>query len=292
MTEQNGTIRIGDLELTVVSGGTLRGDGGTMFGVVPRVLWERSCPPDDQNRIPMDTNCLLVRSADSVGLIDTGYGDKNPEKVRRRGCMEEGAPLIRNLARHGVQPEDIDWLILTHLHADHAGGATTLDDERRLSPVFGNARHYVQRLEWEDAMSGRPELAGAYMPGDFEPLYDAGLLTLIEDEHEIVPGVTTERTDGHTRGHQLVRLQSGGRTVVYVGDVCPLAGHTRALWTMAYDQYPLTTRRTKPEILGDIADQEQIAVLSHEPRSGFVRLRRDDRAEFVVVPVSQTDISG
>ena len=178
-------ITIGDFELTVVSGGTLRGDGGNMFGVVPRVLWERICLPDDDNRILMDTNCLLVRTPNSLGLIDTGYGDKAPQNVRRRACMEDGALLVRNLKAAGVTPDEVDWVILTHLHFDHAGGATTVDSDGQLQPVFPNARHYVQQIEWEDATSGRAELKGAYSPADFRPFEEAGLLTLIDDAHEI-----------------------------------------------------------------------------------------------------------
>ena len=278
-------IKIGDFDLTVVSGGTMRADGGNMFGVVPRVLWARICPPDDENRILMDTNCLLVRTPHSLGLIDTGYGDKASEKVRRRNCMEEGMPLIRNLFEAGVAPDDLDWIILTHLHFDHAGGATTVDGDGRLQPVFPKARHFVQRIEWEDAISGRPELAGAYTLADFVPLQEAGLLMLIDEGHEIVPGIMTQRTDGHTRGQQLVILTSGEQTVVYVTDLCPMTGHVRAMWTMAYDQYPLTTRRTKPEILGAIADQNQIAILPHDPSEKIVRLQRDEQAEFAVLSV-------
>ena len=282
-------ITIGDFELTVVSGGSLRGDGGNMFGVVPRVLWERICLPDDENRILMDTNCLLIRTPDSLGLIDTGYGDKAPEKVRRRACMEDGAPLTRSLKIAEVMPNDIDWVILTHLHFDHAGGATTIDSDGQLQPVFPNARHYVQQIEWDDATSGRPELKGAYTPADFLPLEEAGLLTLIDGNHEICPGIMTQRTDGHTRGHQLVSLSSGDQTVVYLGDVCPMVGHMQTLWTMAYDQYPLTTRQTKPQILGAIADQNQIAVLSHDPQAKIVRLQRNDRTEFAVFPVESPE---
>lgn len=278
-------IKLGDFELTVVSGGTMRTDGGVMFGIVPRVMWTRVCEPDDDNRILMDTNCLLVRTPDSLGLIDTGYGDKAPEKVRRRSAMDDRSPLIRNLAAAGVVAEDLDWVILSHLHSDHAGGTTSADSQGRLRPVFWTARHFVQRIEWEDAVSGRPELKGAYLPDDFMPLDEAGLLTLIDEEAEVVPGISTRRTDGHTRGQQLVTINSGGETAVYVADLCPMAGHVQALWTMAYDQYPLTTRRTKPKILGTIADQNQIAFLAHDPQRKIVRLQRDERTEFTVSPV-------
>ena len=278
-------ISAGQFELTVVSGGTLRSDGGTMFGVIPKAMWSRVCPADDANRILMETNCLLVRTPESLGLIDTGYGDKLPEKVRRRGCLEDGAPLRRSLQAVGVAPDDIDWVILTHLHFDHAGGLTTRRDDGQLVPVFPSARHFVQKIEWEDALSGRPELAGAYTPDDFVPVQEAGLLNLVDGDQELFSGISVERTDGHTRGHQLVRLVSEDRTVVYVGDVSPMAAHVRTFWTMSYDQYPLTTRVTKPRILGAIADSRHIAVFPHDPRVPIARLERDDRTEFTVIPV-------
>ena len=123
----NGPIRVGDIELGFVSGGKLRIDGGNMFGVIPRALWAQKSPPDDQNRILLETNCVLVRAPGSLGLIDTGYGGKSPEKFRVRHAMEEGAPLEQNLAAIGVDPEEIDWVILTHLHFDHVGGVTHRD---------------------------------------------------------------------------------------------------------------------------------------------------------------------
>lgn len=282
-------LQIGDLELTIVSGGTMRSDGGTMYGVIPKAMWSRKSTPDDNNLILMDTNCLLVRSPDALGLIDAGYGDKAPEKIRRRGCMEAGAPLIRNLQAVDVKPDDIDWVILTHLHFDHAGGLTTLDENGDLRPVFPRAQHYIQQIEWQDAVSGRPELAGAYTLADFVPLEDAGLVTLVEETCELFPGVTVHRTNGHTQGHQLVELTSDHQTVVYVGDVSPMAPHVRAFWTMSYDQYPLITRRTKPEILGDIADKNHILIFPHEPDQKIGRLQRNADVEFVVLQPEATD---
>ena len=279
-------LQIGDMELTIVSGGTMRNDGGTMYSVIPKAMWSRKSEPDENNLILMETNCLLVRTPDSLGLIDAGYGDKMPEKIRRRSCMQADAPLLRNLQAVGVSAEDIDWVIMTHLHSDHAGGLTTLTDDGQLRVVFSNATHYVQKSEWEDAVSERSELAGAYQLPDLLPVEEAGLLSLVDESQELFPGISVTRTDGHTRGHQLVTIASDEETVVYVGDVSPMAPHVRAFWTMSYDQYPLTTRRTKPEILGAIADNNHIVIFPHEPTQKIGRLRRDDDVEFVVLPVS------
>jgi len=279
-------ISIGDIQVTIVSGGRMRLDGGTMFGVVPRVLWQRVSPPDDQHRVLLDTNCMLVRTPNSVGLIDTGYGGKAPRKIRQRYALEDGAPLTRNLAVHRVMPDDIDWVILTHLHFDHAGGCTYRDEDRRLRLTFPRARHFVQRNEWDDAFGNPPELMGSYFSDDFTPLADAGLLELVDGSAEIVPGVTTQLTGGHTRGHQLVMLQSGDETAVLPADICPTTAHLETFWTMAYDQFPLTVRRVKPGILNDIVAHHRIAVFSHDPNTPVARLARSANGQWQTTSLS------
>jgi glyoxylase-like metal-dependent hydrolase (beta-lactamase superfamily II) len=269
----NKPILIGDIRLEFVSGGRLWIDGGNMFGVVPRVMWEKVSPPDEQNRIQLETNCVLVRTGSSLGLIDTGYGGKASLKQRQRHVLDEGLPLARNLAARGVAPDEIDWVILTHLHFDHAGGVTYQDDEGLLRLMFPQARHVVQRIEWEDAKSNLPELAGAY-PDNFGPLEDARLLELIDGNTVIVRGVSTQVTGAHTRGHQIVRIESDGDSAVCLADICPTAGHLRTFWTMAYDQFPLEVRREKPIILNDIVDHHRIALFSHDPHIRAARLAR------------------
>jgi glyoxylase-like metal-dependent hydrolase (beta-lactamase superfamily II) len=279
-------IALGDMQLTIVSGGRLWIDGGNMFGVIPRVLWERKSPPDEQHRILLETNCVLVRTPDSLGLVDTGYGGKISEKLRLRHGLDDGAPLVRNLAAVGVAPDDIDWVILTHLHFDHAGGATCRNEDGRLRPTFPRARHIVQRAEWEDAVGEIPELAGAYYPDDFAPLEKAGLVEFLEGDAEIVPGVTAQLTGGHTRGHQVVRLESAGASAVCLADICPTSHHLPTLWTMAYDQFPLTVRRNKPNILNDVAEHHRIALFSHDPQIIAARLLRDANNEWLTTPAS------
>jgi glyoxylase-like metal-dependent hydrolase (beta-lactamase superfamily II) len=280
----NAPISIGRIQLTIVSGGRLWIDGGNMFGVIPRVLWERTSPPDDQHRILLDTNCILVRTSDSLGLIDTGYGGKATAKIRQRHALEDGAPLARNLAAIGVPPDKIDWVILTHLHFDHAGGVTYHDGEGRLRPMFPRARHVVQRTEWDDAMGVVPELAGAYHSDDLAPLEQAGLLELVDGDAEIAPGVTTELTGGHTRGHQIVRFESADVSAVCLADICPTTAHLPTFWTLAYDQFPLTVRRKKPIILNDIADHHRMALFAHDPRVTAARLSRDADNQWSAAP--------
>lgn len=280
------SLTIGDFVLTFVSGGRLWIDGGNMFGVIPRVLWQRKVPPDDQHRIPLNTNCVLVRARSSLGLIDSGYGSKAPEKFRQRYSLEDGAPLVRNLAAAGIHPEQIDWVILTHLHFDHAGGLTFREATGRLLPTFPRARHYIQLAEWHDAKGNLPELAGSYHPDDFAPLEKAGLVELVDGDAEIMPGVSLRLTGGHTRGHQVVRLESANESAVCPGDICPTTAHLPTFWTMAYDQFPLAVRRVKPLILSDVAERQRIALFSHDPLVAAGRLFPDAVNEWSVTPLA------
>jgi glyoxylase-like metal-dependent hydrolase (beta-lactamase superfamily II) len=276
-------ITIGDFQLTIVSGGRLRVDGGNMFGVIPRAMWERVSPPDEQNRIQLDTNCVLVRSRGAMGLIDTGCGSKASPKYRQRHSLEDGAPLVRNLAAIGVSPDEIDWVILTHLHTDHTGGATYRDDAGQLHPTFPRARHVVHRSEWQDAIDQLPELVGAYYPDDFAPLEKAGLVDFVNGNEEIAPGITVQLTGGHTRGHLIVRIESAGDSAVFLADLVPTTAHLPTLWSMSYDQYPLDVRRIKPVVLRDIADNRRLALFSHDPEITAARLTQDSDKQWSVV---------
>jgi len=271
----NAALSIGEIRVGFVSGGKLRIDGGNMFGVIPRVMWEKVSPPDAQHRIRLETNCVVVETANSLGLIDTGYGGKTAARFRERHALEEGEPLMRNLGAVGIAPEQIDWVVLTHLHFDHAGGATVYAENRAVRPAFPRATYYVQRAEWQDATSGLPELAGAYYLDDIVPIEQAGQLQLVEGEAEIVPGVRVQLTAGHTRGHQVVRIESRGESGVCLADMCPTTAHLKTFWTMAYDQFPLDIRRTKPGILNDIADNNRLALFSHDPYMAAARLARE-----------------
>lgn len=285
----NEQLSVGEFRLRFVSGGRLRIDGGNMFGVIPRLLWERESPPDEQHRIPLETNCVLVQTPSSLGLIDTGYGSKTAEKFRQRHALENGEPLVRNLEAIGFSPDQIEWVVLTHLHFDHAGGATRREESGDVCSTFPRARYFVQRAEWDDAISGLPELAGAYHLDDFVPLEKAGLLHVMEGDAEIVPGVFVQLTGGHTRGHQIVRIESAGESAVCLADMCPTTAHLRTFWTMAYDQFPLDIRRKKPSILNDIADNQRLALFSHDPDVVGARLKRESANEWATLLVQVAD---
>lgn len=277
-------MQLGNFQLTTISGGRYWIDGGTMFGVVPRKLWARVFPPDDQNRIGQATNCVLVQTGDQNVLIDTGYGSKLGEKQRRIFDAEEGDPLIDSLHAEGLSADQIDVVVLSHLHFDHAGGATQLRDGQ-LSPTFPQARYVVQRREWVNATAEFPELRGAYPLDNLLPLWplkDSGRLQFIDGDAEILPGIRTRVTGGHTEGHQAIFIESGGETAVYLGDLCATSRHLPTLWGMAYDVDMLQTRRQKPALLGAIADNGWWALLDHDPDTAAVRLQRDPQRDFIV----------
>lgn len=276
-------LQLGELELTTVCGGTYWIDGGTMFGVVPKLLWQRQYAPDESNRIFQRTSCLLVRSPDQTVLIDTGYGSKMTDKHRRQISGEEGEPLVRNLAAIGVAPEDIDAVIFTHLHFDHAGGASRMTAEGQLADVFPRAQYIVQRREWEIATSDLPELRGAYQPENLAPLLASGRLRFIEGDTEIFPGLRSVVTGGHTEAHQMIALHAGDQTAVYLADLVATVGHLRVSWCLGYDVHMIETRRAKQRCLGEIADNGWLALFNHDPEVAVARLARDSQKDFVVV---------
>ena len=275
-------FKLGDLDLQVISGGRFRLDGGILFGVVPKVLWQRRAEPNDLNRIQLETNCLLVHTPEHNVLIDTGYGNKGGARQRVNYELEAGHRLTENLMGVGIEPDSIDVVIQTHLHFDHAGGCTVVDETGGLRPTFPHARYFVQEAEWEDATCDRPELAGTYMRPDFMSIKETGVLELVNGDTDLMPGIGCCATGGHTRGHQILYLGTGHERAVYLGDLCPTSWHLQTFWAMAYDQYPLDLRRIKLRVLGEAADHDWLVLFAHDAQVKAAYLRRDDKQQFVV----------
>ena len=269
------------MELSVVSGGVFKLDGGSMFGIVPKPLWQKLCPPDDLNRITNDTNCLLIRKDGRLILVDTGYGDKMTERDRGIYGMS-GSTIQGSLSARGVSAEDVDLVILSHLHFDHAGGATRTDDAGRVVPAFPNARYVVQKGEWEDALNDYGTMKTTYRPENYRPLMDHGVLDLVEGDVEVEEGISVEVTGGHTRCHHLVKVASGDTRAVYSGDILPMTTHLRAAYNMAYDLFPYDTMVAKMRLLRQAADEGWIIVLDHDANesSGRIFSEGDDRFGF------------
>lgn len=264
---------LGHLKIFPVSDGTFRLDGGAMFGVVPRNVWERTNPPDEQNRVTLGLNPLLIMAEGKNILVDTGIGDKGDEKFNSRYRVEKKESLPRSLSSLGLSPGDIDIVVCTHLHFDHAGG-NTVRENGGLRPAFAKARYIVQRGEWEAATNPNERTRASYRPEDFLPLADSGQLELIEGDGEVVKGVNVFRTSGHNRDIQLVSVRSGEKTAVFLGDIIPTTAHLRLPFIMGYDLFPLETLKAKREILTQAAQDRWLLIFEHDPEAkmGFVRL--------------------
>jgi len=275
-------MQLGSVTLTTISGGRFRLDAGSMFGVVPKLLWSKVCPPDENNTILYGTNCVLVHDGRRNILIDTGYGSKLSSRQREVFAGEAGDPLLASLAAHGLSAEQIDTVILSHLHFDHAGGSTRYDENGTLVSTFPRATYIAQKLEWEIATAELPELRGAYPLENLLPLREAGQLQLVDGDVELLPGMRAIVTGGHTAGQMAVVIESEGDTALFLADVCPTWRHLRTLWCMAYDVDLLQTRRIKPKLLGQIADNNWLALCDHDADHAAARIARDDRQDFVV----------
>lgn len=276
-------MNAGGWQLNPVHGGYFSIDGGAAFGVVPKTVWTKVFPADENNLVRMTCNCLLARNGQHVVLIDTGYGGKYPPLDRKAYIMESGNPTLESLACLGVSPESIDCVLFTHLHFDHAGGATVKDIDGHLVPTFPNARYFVHRWEWEDAVSRSPELLAAYPQNNLLPLAEAGKVEMFDKDGPILPGVIALRTGGHTRGHTAFLFESdnGIGDMLFIGDLCPTRAHIKTLWNMSYEMFLLETRRKKRRILEEAAAKGQWLFLPHDPFVWACRIESQPGREFV-----------
>jgi glyoxylase-like metal-dependent hydrolase (beta-lactamase superfamily II) len=267
---------LGNLELVSVSDGFLRLDGGSMFGVVPKPLWEKRAPADDRNRITLAMRCLLVRGGARTMLIDAGLGDKDDEKFHDIYGVDRSRNLDHALAEAGVSPEDIDVVLASHLHFDHAGGFTVRDAQRRVKPRFPRAQYIVRRGEWEDALHPNARNRASYINDNYVPLADAGVLQMIDEDSTIMPGVRARRTGGHTAHHQLIEIESGGKTAAFVADLLPTTAHLPDAWIMGFDLFPLETLSAKQRFLADAVSRRTLVFFEHDPATaaGYIRMEK------------------
>ncbi|MCK4511706.1 MBL fold metallo-hydrolase [bacterium] len=264
-------MRLGDITLTVLDAETFLYDGGAMFGVVPRVIWDRLLKPDAENRIKLAVTPLLITTPDSKILVDTGFGTRLSKKERKIFGLGEGRDVESALKVVGVEPEEIDTVVLTHLHIDHAGGATRHDGDK-LVPAFPNARYLVHELEWEDGLEPNVMSAAAYRRDDYVPLMEAGVLELIGDERDLGHGVTTVLTGGHCRGHIMVVAETSSGTAVYPADLIPSRHHFRAAYVAGVDLFPLDVVEQKMQLLEAAAREDWILILDHDPDGAVGRV--------------------
>jgi methylmalonyl-CoA epimerase len=275
-----GRHTLGDLELLTLSDGFLGLDGGAMFGVVPRTLWEKRLPPDDANRIPLSMRPLIVRDGTHTVIIDAGCGDKMDARSAQIYKLDRRYHLDHALAEAGLTAEDIDIVVASHLHFDHVGGFTALD-HGRLVPRFPKAKYIAHRAEWHDATHPHDRNRASYLQENFVPLQDAGVLTLVDDDTEIVPGVRYRRSGGHTPNHQVLMIQSGGRTAVFTADMYPTSVHIPDPWLMGYDLYPMDTLAFKKRFATEAIEHEYLLFFEHDPSMAAGYLREKDGKRFV-----------
>jgi len=276
--EEPKTIRLGDIELVTVSDGFFHLDGGAMFGVIPKTLWEKKAPPDDRNRIRMAMRCLLVRGARTM-LIDAGSGDKMTAKQADIYGFEREFNLSHALSAAGVSPDAIDIVLATHLHFDHAGGFTERRADGVVRPRFSRAQYVVRRGEWDDATHPDERTRGSYFLENYTPLADHNVLQLVDEDATIMPGVRVCRTGGHTMHHQMVMIESAGKTAVFVADLLPTAAHLPEVWVMGYDLFPLDTLNFKRAFLREAVEREYLILFEHDPdiAAGYIRERGGKR---------------
>lgn len=273
---------IGSLVCHTIEAGLQRLDGGAMFGVVPKPLWERRIAADARNRISLQMRCLLVEHPDGLVLIDSGAGNKDDEKFHAiYGLENAGDPgptaLEDGIREAGHDPADVKWLINTHLHFDHAGGNTTKRPDGSIAPSFPGATYVVQKGEREFATSPNERIRASYLAANYQPITDAGLFRLIEGDTDILPGIRALVTPGHVPFHQSLLVQSGGETACFLGDLVPTSAHLPAPWIMGYDLEPLVTLETKKRVLTRAARENWLLLFEHDPTVGRGRVALDEK---------------
>jgi glyoxylase-like metal-dependent hydrolase (beta-lactamase superfamily II) len=276
-------IAIGDFDVSLVRDSAYWMDGGAMFGVVPKTLWNAHCPSDEQNRIPLAFNCYLIRTEGHSILVETGPGDKLDGRTRERMRLPAtGDSLPDVLARHGVDPESIDIVINSHLHWDHCSGNTILAGGRA-RPSLPRARYFTARGEWEHAHERLPRDSVSYIDANYDPLVESGRMTLIEGDCQIVPGVWMRRAPGHNRDVMAITAESHSRTFCFLSDVVPLAAHVKPTWVAAVDLYPLQAIETKTQWLQAAESAGWICGFAHETTLDFARIEPDPKNHFRAV---------
>ena len=273
-------MKLGEFQVYAASDGVGWFDGGAIFGVVPKPLWSRFVEGDERNRVPIGLNSLLIRTPSCTALIDAGMGWEDwPPKKRDIYALDNTTNLISSLKGLDVEPEDIDLVLLTHLHIDHVGWCV-VDGK----PVFSKAKHILQKQEWRDATNPHPVRKGAYLPHQFMPLKEHDLLELIDGDAEIAPGIRAVAAGGHTLGYQTFSVESEGEQLFFLGETIGTQHHIRPAYLMAYDLYPVEVAEFKVDIIARGIRENWLFFFEHDPELTFARFEDDGDGGARVVP--------
>ena len=267
-------MNLGTTSVNIISDGILLMDGGSLFGQVPKAQWELQVKADRRNRVRIGLNCLLVQTSEANILVNTGAGSKRPERLKELYGLN-GNKLMKDLRGLSLTARDIDVVILTHLHFDHAGGCTKLDRTGSAVPTFPKAKYLVQQTCWEEANNPNERYEDSFYPDDFRPLEERGVLTLLDGDHEVIPGLTVKVTDGPSTGHQVVLVERGSERIAFAGDLIPTPYHLPLPYISALDEYPNNTLSQKRELLEMVIEGGWLLVFGHgsDQRAGYVQQR-------------------
>jgi glyoxylase-like metal-dependent hydrolase (beta-lactamase superfamily II) len=269
-------LTLGSVELTALSDGIYHLDGGSFFGVVPKMVWSRKVQADANNRVPTGLNSVLIRG-DKTILIETGIGNKLPEKMAQ--LYGQPAQLLEDLGKAGVSPADIDIVINTHLHFDHCGW-NTIRQGNKIAATVPKAKYYVQEGEWRHAHENQRD-AVSYMTDNYDPLVESGQMQLLHGDTEIVPGISVQVFPGHTRDMQAVLIQSGDQTACYISDLIPTSAHVDLNWVMSFDLYPLETIESRKRYYSRAIPERWLTMFTHDPNIPWAYLEKDERGKIV-----------
>jgi glyoxylase-like metal-dependent hydrolase (beta-lactamase superfamily II) len=269
-------LTLGDFELTAVSDGTYRLDGGAFFGVVPKVMWEKKVEADAENYVPVGLNSVVVRTGQHTVLIETGIGNKLPERLIK--IFGQPAKLLDNLNAAGISPEDIDIVINSHLHFDHCGWNTTLRDGK-IVPTFPKAKYYAPEGEWQHGRLQLERDAISYMSENYDPLIKTGRMELLQGDQQIVPGISVRVFPGHTLHMQAVIVESGRQTACYISDLIPTSAHIDLTWVMAFDLLPLRTIESRKRYYAQSIPEKWLTMFTHDPNMPWAYVEKDERGK-------------
>lgn len=271
-------VSIGEFELFPISDGIYHLDGGAFFGVVPKVLWSKKAPAGETNLVPVGLNCVLVRTGEKNVLIETGAGNKLPQKMAE--IFGQPAKLLDALSQTGLGPDDIDIVINSHLHFDHCGWNTIRRNGKAIA-TFPRARYYVQDGEWKHAHEGQRDSV-SYLHENYDPLVESGQMKLLAGNQEIVPGISVEVFPGHTRDMQAILIQSSGQTACYISDLIPTSAHLELNWVMAFDLYPLETIASRKRYYSRAIPERWLTMFTHDPKVPWGYVEANDSGKLVV----------